>query len=186
MALKSAIKAILLLCTLTCIAACGNNGCLDNQSAIPLAGFYSADTDLPIGLNVLEIHGIGAPNDTLLVSSGRSVQQVYLPFRSTMPSVAWCLHYTQSNLSDPAFNDTIDFTYTTQPYFVSEECGASFRYHITNMRYTTHLVDSVAITDSLITNIDTERIKIFFRTTQGPEEPEEPDSSDSSDSPPTE
>ena len=177
MALKSAAKTVFLLCALALFAACGGNGCLDNQSAIPLAGFYSAETGQQIGISSLEIHGIGAPGDTLLVTSGATVQQVYLPMRSSKTSTAWCLHYTQGDLADPAFNDTIEFTYNTLPYFVSEECGASFRYHITQLRYTRHLIDSVAVTDSLVTNIDTERIQIFFRTA------EEPDDSDSPENP---
>ncbi len=48
-----------------------------------------------------------------------------------------------------------------------------YRYYITEMTHTTHLIDSVAITDSLVTNLDVERIKIFFRTANPDEEEEE-------------
>lgn len=39
-----------------------------------------------------------------------------------------------------------------------------YHYLITSFTYTRHLIDSVAVTDSLITNIDIESIQIFFRT----------------------
>ena len=41
-----------------------------------------------------------------------------------------------------------------------------FVYDITAVDYTRHIVDSVAITDSLVNNFDMERIKIFFRTSE--------------------
>ena len=42
-----------------------------------------------------------------------------------------------------------------------------YRFRITDVVYTRHLIDSVGVTDSLITNIDFQRIKIFMRTSQG-------------------
>lgn len=152
------------------LAACNTSGCLDNQSAIPLAGLYSSETGAQISLSIIEISGVDAPNDSVLVTSGTAVQQVYLPMRSTADATSWCLHYTQDNISDPSMNDTVTFGYKSQPYFASEECGASYRYHIESVRYSTHLLDSVVVADSLITNADIERIRIYFRTAQ-PDEP---------------
>ena len=48
-----------------------------------------------------------------------------------------------------------------------------YHYLITDYAYTTHLIDSVAVTDSLITNIDHETIQIFFRTAE-PSQPDDP------------
>ena len=39
-----------------------------------------------------------------------------------------------------------------------------YRYTITRLSYTQHLIDSVAVTDSLVTNTDIKRLKIYFRT----------------------
>lgn len=39
-----------------------------------------------------------------------------------------------------------------------------FRYIITSYTYTKHLIDSVGLVDSVITNVDRERIRIYFRT----------------------
>lgn len=144
-------------------ASCSNDGCLDNQSAIPLAGIYSSTSGDAITLSGVQIMGVGAPDDSLLVASG-AIRQVYLPMRSTASVTRWCFHYTQEGLDDESLNDYISFTYTSEPYFASEECGAMYRYHITAVEHTCNLLDSVVVTDSIITNTDIERIRLYFRT----------------------
>lgn len=168
-------SAAYLIAPLLLSAACNSAGCLDNQSAVPLARFYSSATKKPITLSGLEISGVDAPNDSVLITPDKSIGSVNLPMRSTKETTAWCFHYTQEGLDDPSLNDTISFRYTSEPFFASEECGAMYYYRITEMENTFHLVDSVVILDSLITNVDSTRIQIFFRTTEEPEPDPEPD-----------
>ncbi|MDE6853889.1 MAG: hypothetical protein K2J38_02420 [Muribaculaceae bacterium] len=156
--------AVLLAGLLAAAASCNTDGCLDNQSSIPLAGFYSSETSASISLNILQVHGVGAPGDSVLLRPGTAVSSVYLPMRSTHSSVQWCFHYEQGDLADPAYNDTITFDYTSRPYFASEECGAMYEYTIDRTTVTNHLIDSVVVTEPVITNTDVERIRIYFRT----------------------
>ncbi len=172
--MKAFAKILLFFGICVGVFSCNTSGCLDNQSAIPLAGLYSSETGQSISLNIIEISGVGAPGDSVLVAAGTAVQQVYLPMRSTVDETSWCIHYTQENLSDPALNDTVTFGYESQPYFASEECGASYRYYINSVKCTTHLLDSVVLADSLITNADIERIRLYFKTAV-PDEPEIPE-----------
>ncbi len=157
--------SVLMLAVAMAIAMTGCNtaGCTDNQNSLPLAGFYDASTGAAVSLDSLEIHGIGAPGDSMLYTPGRPISEAYLPFRSTAPSSAFCFHYCNKALSDPALNDTLTFDYTATPYFAGEECGAMYRYHIHRLGYTTHLIDSVAIEDSLITNQAVQQIHIYFK-----------------------
>lgn len=155
------------------LAGCNTTGCLDNQSSIPLAGFYSSATGQQISISTLEITGVGVPNDSILVTAGTVVNSVYLPMRSTKNTTAWCFHYTQEGISEPEFNDTIEFTYTSEPFFASEECGAMYRYRIRQCKSTVHLLDSVVIVDSLITNVNIEQIRIYVRTVDTPPETEQ-------------
>ena len=154
--------------------ACSNDGCLDNKSSLPKASFYSSATGKNITLSRMMISGVGAPGDSVLVGPDQSVSELYLPMRSTQSSTSWCFSYKSEGLDFEELNDTVTFDYETQPYFVSDECGAIFRYLITRSSNTTHLIDSVVVVDSLITNVDMVRIKIFFRTAEEPENPEEP------------
>ncbi len=144
------------------MAGCNTLGCLDNGSSLPLAGFFAPDGQI-IQLDSLAIGGVGAPNDSLLITPGTKVSEVYLPLRSTASSTSYVIHYAYRELDADIYNDTITLDYTSIPYFVSEECGAMYYYHIDRMGYTTHLIESIELTDSLITNVDQQRIKIYMR-----------------------
>lgn len=145
------------------LCSCSTDGCTENQSSIPLAGFYAIETGEAIAINQVEIYGIGATGDSIL-NGFAATQQVYLPLRSTQTNTAFCFHYTQFGDSITAYNDTIWVEYEPTRYFVSEECGAMFQYKITSLRHTDVIIDSIALIDPEITNIDVERIKIFFKT----------------------
>lgn len=146
------------------LSACNTSGCLENRSSVPLAGFYAADSaGSSISLDSLQITGLGMPESDPLVKAGTRTGSVYLPMRATEPSATWLFAYKWRDLDFPELVDTIAFHYTSDPYFSSVECGVIFKYRITRLDYTTHLIDSVALADSLITNTDVERIRIYFR-----------------------
>lgn len=139
---------------------CNSGSCYDNGNSIPLAEYRSSQTGKSVVLSGIQISGIGAPGDSVLQSYEKSTSQVYLPMRSTAQSVAWLLKY--KDFDDVA--DTVSFTYTSEPYFASEECGAMYRYNITQVRATANVLDSVVVLDSLITNVDIVRIALYFNT----------------------
>lgn len=163
------IIPLVLLCG--AIAGCNTTGCLDNGSAIPLAGFYSSGTGGSIGLDSLTIIGLEAPGDSALLRPGKAASSIYLPMRPVAPSTTWVIAYAYKAFDYEWYNDTVTFDYESIPYFASEECGAMYCYNINNVRCTHHLIDSVALTDPLVTNVDIETIKIYFRTAT--EEPQE-------------
>lgn len=165
---------------LVIITACNTNGCLDNQSALPLAGMYSSSTGSQITIGNIEISGVGAPGDSVLVENGTSVSEIYLPMRSTKQQTSWRIRYFQEGLE--GLEDIITFNYQSEPHFVSEECGAMYFYRITDYNYTTNLIDSVTVTDSLITNVESKRIRIYFRTSEA-NEPDTPDTPETPDTP---
>ena len=151
------------------LTSCSTSGCLENQSALPKALFYTASvsesgdvTDRIVSIDSIQVWGVGSPGDSLLVDGRAS--STYLPLRSSASSVRFCFHYTQRNLSSSALNDTLTLTYTSDPRFISEECGAMYFYTVTSLSSTRHLIDSVRLTDSLVTNFDKETLRIYFRT----------------------
>lgn len=145
------------------LASCNTTGCTENRNAVPLASFLDATTDKAISLDSIEITGVGQPNDSVLSAPGRAVSQVYLPMRPTHDDVAWCFAYKWKGLDIEEFNDTITFSYTSLPFFASADCGAYYKYQITEMTYTDHLIHHVEVIDSLITNIDKVYVNIYFR-----------------------
>lgn len=150
------------------IVGCSSSGCLDNGSALPLAGFYSSTTMEAITLDSIEIAGMDAPNDSVLMKPGKH-SQVYLPMDPAADEVTWFITYKYKALEEHSITDAITMHYRAFPYFASEACGAMYAYRVTGVEYSGFLIDSVAIVDSLFTNTERERIKIFFRTSEAGE-----------------
>ena len=158
----NALKALLITVLAALAYGCSTDGCTDLRSSIPKAGFYSSANARKISLDSLQIAGIGA--------AGTSQSEVYLPMRSAQTSTAWCLSYKWKATDFPQLNDTITFQYTAQPYFASAECGAMYRYTITAVRHTNHIIDSVKVVQPYVTNIGEPNLTIYFRTEGGGEE----------------
>lgn len=158
--------AVVLAAVGSVLAGCNTTGCSDNRSSIPLAGFYSASSRSAIALDSLEIGGIGAPGDSLLLAAGEQATDVYLPLRANRDEVIYEIRYAWRELAEAGVSDQIIFNYQTIPYFASEECGAMYRYRITKVEYSRNILDSVAVTapDSVITNLNVETLQLFFRT----------------------
>lgn len=161
------------LLAVTLHTGCNSTGCTENQNSVPLAGFYSMSTGDAISVDSLAIGGVGAPNDSLLIGPSERASQVYLPLRSTETSTTFVIKYMQKALAQYGLEDRITFYYESSPWFASEECGAMYHYRITRVSHTSQLLDSVGISDSLITNIERETIGLYFRTSD-PDDPEEP------------
>ena len=162
---KILTRIMLTIVAATALVACNTTGCIDNGSSLPLAGFYSSSTKSKITINSLTIGGVGAKNDSLIINK-ESASQAYLPFRADRDHVEYFIRYGQEGIDDDEHNDTIRFNYESFPYFASEECGAMFRYRIKSESHTSKFIESVEIVDSLVTNVDLERIHIFFRTVE--------------------
>lgn len=141
------------------VAACNTSGCNDNRSSLLLAGFYSSASQKAVRVHDVEIGGVGAPADSLLVEASESVSEVYLPLRHTATSTSFFIRPAEATVAD-----TITLGYTSEPYFASEECGAMYRYRLRSVEHTRHRIDSVGVLDSLINNVDMQKMRIFIIT----------------------
>lgn len=154
------------------LTGCNAVGCTENQNSVPLAGFYSMSTDEAIAVDSLAISGEDAPNDSLLVGPSERASEVYLPLRATSTATTFVIKYMQKALAAYNFEDRITFYYESIPWFASEDCGAMYHYRITRVAHTMQLLDSIGISDSLVTNLERQTIKLYFRTSD-PDEPAE-------------
>lgn len=157
------IIAVTFTAIVVALTSCNTTGCLDNRSSIPLADFYSSTTNKSIATDSIEVGGVGAPGDSLLIGVGDRASQVYLPLRSDASMTAFYIAYKWKGMT-PAHNDTLKIYYTSYPYFASEECGAMYRYRITAIEHTSVLLDSVAVLDSLVTNLEVSMMRLYFPT----------------------
>ncbi len=155
--------ALLPLLLAALLASCSGDGCTNNRNSIPLAGFYDYASREPVAVSGLAIAGVGAPNDSLLLDPSTSSHQVYLPFRGAQKS-------TQFTFSSGGFADVVTFNYDSYPFFAGEECGVMWRYRITSVSHAGFIIDSIAVTDSLITNMERERIMFFITVAESDQE----------------
>ncbi len=156
-------KLLIAIASFIAFTACNTTGCLDNRSSIPIIQFYSSNEDVAISVDSIAIGGVGAPGDSLIVSPTTGTKEVYLPLRSFENSTSFFIAYCWKGMND-TFNDTITFDYQSLPYFASEECGAMYLYTINKVSYTTHLIDSVVMLDTLITNSLIPTVRIYYQT----------------------
>lgn len=143
-------------------AACTSTGCLENGSAIPLARMCDSATGQTLTLDSLRIYGLGAPADSSLTSAADQVSEVYLPVNPAATTTAWVIEYRRKALL--GLSDTVAMTYEAIPYLASDDCGAMYAYRVKSLAATTHLIDSIELTETLITNAESPSIRIYFRT----------------------
>lgn len=159
MRLPNVYKLTALLAIAGVLNSCSGDGCTNNRNSLPLAGFYDYETREPVNVSNLSVGGLGAPGDSLLLDPATSSHQVYLPFRGDED-------LTSFEFQDGYVSDELTFHYDSYPYFDGEECGAMWRYRITDFEFNGTIIDSIAVTDPLITNIERERIMIFVSNYQ--------------------
>lgn len=172
-------KLLNLITVFLLLTSCSSTGCLENQSSLPLAGFYSSRTQEGIAIDSLQVWGVDAPGDSMLVDG--MARNTYLPLRSSVEVASFCFHYEQKELSSPLLNDTITVSYSSQPRFVSEECGAMYFYEIKSLQHTYHLIDSVVVVQPEVNNIDRETLRIYFRTAEPADDGDEDDDTTDTD-----
>ena len=157
--------AILMTLILVSTFGCSTNECYDDQNSLPLAGFYSSqDPTQAISIDSVSILGLGAPGDSILQDSVRTLSQVYLPFRIDQPQTIYEIKYLGGLAGLFRMADTITFNYDIVPMFVSSACGAVYYYKMTSIETTHYFIDSVACPGDVITNANIENLKIYFRT----------------------
>lgn len=145
-------------------SSCNTGGCTELKSAIPRADFYSSSTGRTITVDSLAIIGIGAPGDSTLYSPSSHNSMVYLPMPPEASTVSWRFAYMPVELAKYDVADTITLDFDRYPWFAGVECGAMYKYRITNLRYTRYVIDSIAIPDSTVINVEKANLNIYFRT----------------------
>lgn len=159
-----AIALVLCAAVSLTLGSCDTGGCTELRSAVPRADFFSSADNNKITLDSLEITGVGVPGDSLLYDAKQRLSQVYLPMPPLADAVQWRIAYAARQFAEIGLADTISLRYDRTPWFAGEECGAMYKYRITDLAYTTALIDSVVIADSLVINVDQATLSIYFRT----------------------
>jgi len=150
------------LCAAAGFQSCNTAGCTELRSATPRADFYSTFTEKELTVDSLIITGIGARGDSALLVPGEKARTVYLPMRAGQNTVSWKIEYAWKAYAEEGIADTLTIDYDRIEWFAGEECGAMFKYHIRQIDFTRNLIDSIAIPDSMVINVDRPTYEIYF------------------------
>lgn len=172
---KRILPSLIFMAVALLLAACSASGCYENHSAIPLAAFYSESDNKAISISNIEIGGVDAPDDSLLVKSGDAASEVYLPFRFNRDELTFFIRYMDGETVTS--EDYVTFKYRAIPFFAGEACGALYNYRIEEVTHTDNVLKKVELADEIITNINRVYIRFYFQTSAEGEDdpnPEEP------------
>lgn len=118
--------------------------------ALVRATIWNSSTEAELSSKV-SIHGIGYDNYWVKDST---IQKILLPLSPTDTS-----NYV---FSFDSYTDTIIFIHTKKLKYESMETGLYYEYQLKSVDYTKNRLDSVEITDSLVTTIWNENIKLYL------------------------
>lgn len=157
------------------LAACSKDECLENKTTLPKAAFYdSAFPDSKLKLDSTAIYAQGAPKGDFILDSLKSAAGVTIPFDLEANKTVFVVEYARQELRKAGVKDYITLQYSRTPYFVSSACGVSYRLMVEDCTYTRNLIDSVTVPVPLISNVDSQNIRIYFRVAHPePAEPED-------------
>lgn len=157
---------IIALAAAACLCSCtqDRDPCLEPTTALMHIGCYRIADTGTAALDTL------LPNVNLYADSNgyhkywyyglKSVSKLSLLLSSTTDSNTWFLQ------PDSATNilDTLQFRYTRSLQFLSNGCGYTYFFNLTDVTSTHHLIDSIQITNREV-NLNanaTEHLKIYF------------------------
>lgn len=169
--MRKIIPLILLIgCVIGIICSCTeDDDCSGNVRRMLTANILtviSTDTarwETPYTLDVLNVYAYGT--DSVIINDDQDVKTLSLPLRfnveETIMVFSYMLH-SEDTLPQRYDKDTIVFRHHNTPYFLTLDCNFVVKQELTDLQYTTHVLDSIVIVNPTASNNGTENIKIYY------------------------
>lgn len=97
--------------------------------------------------------------DSILLNKVKAINHITLPLNYVEKETTFILKYNRF------VYDTLWVEHENYPHFISMDCGISMFYHLKNVKYTTNLIDSIALRNPDIDDNEKENFQIFYTTT---------------------
>lgn len=123
----------------------------------------SAQWETPYTLDVLNIYAFGT--DSIIDNDDTNVSSLSLPLRTNVEETTLVFSYVLRSEDTSPQNydkDTIVFRHENTPYFLTLDCNFVVKQRLTDLQYTTHVLDSIVIVNPTASNDGTENIKIYY------------------------
>jgi len=118
------------------------------------ASFYQTGTGKMKPPDSLTVYGIGKENDTIYKKAA-NVQPALFPFDAGENRCGFMVRIN-------GVTDTMFVWYESYPHLISRECGITFYHTLDSVVATKNLVDTVIISNSKISTVNEENIRIFY------------------------
>ena len=137
------------------LLSCTPGSCFEETESFLKVSFYDSTTKKLQAPDSLTIYGINMGTNTLYNKTTK-VQPALLPLNSAAESCSFVIIIN-------GITDTLEFRYTNHPQLVSKECGYTFYHVIDTPAFTTNNISYIYLARNLITNVNEENIRIFFK-----------------------
>lgn len=141
------------------------SSCLKNEICSPVlielqAGIYTFEEKdglidtIPASINIDTLSGLFMGGNYLLLDE-KDIELLSLPLNNSINESSYIFSFGE-------IKDTIHFTYDKQVLFNSVKCGVSYTYTITNIDFSTNLLQDIILINPEIDVISTENIQLVF------------------------
>lgn len=139
------------------LVSCTPGSCFEDTKSYLKATFYIKINDNESKSNppdTLTLRGLN--RDSVIYNKALKVQPALFELNASSSKAAFIITIN-------GVTDTIEFSYSSYPHFISKECGYTFYHQLENAPvYTLHAIDSVYVANKTITNLNVENIRIFY------------------------
>lgn len=149
--------------SLLLLAACTSIDCPVQNSVYTKYGLYKADGTPDTLRDTLTVYiARQDKTDSVLVNCNVNTTKLDLPISYSAPEDT--LYLAMKDTFNVMRFDTIHVAKTNYPHFESVDCNMSFFHDITGVRYSRHVIDSIAINKSSV-NYDssTEHFHVYLK-----------------------
>lgn len=137
------------------ICSCAPEACLDETEAFLKASFYISLTSKKESPDSLTLYGINH-DSVKIYNKAQGVQPALFPLDNSADNSVFIIKINGTF-------DTIGFSYSNRPHFISKECGYAMFHNLADTPYyTRHAIRKIYVSGRNITNANEENIRIFY------------------------
>ncbi len=152
--LISAVLSLIITGASVLIFSCTPQACFEETNSFVKASLYDNTTKKQKAADSLTVYGLNR-DSVKIYNKARGIQPVLFPLDISTGS---CTFIVRIN----GIDDTITFTYSSYPHFISKECGYTFFHNIDTPVYTTNNIDYIYVGLKNITTDNVENLRIFY------------------------
>ena len=136
------------------ILSCTPGSCFEETEALVKASMYESSTGKLAAPDSVTLFGIDKAADKIY-NKNPGVKQALLPLDPVHENCSFIIRIN-------GITDTLTFTYTSYPHFISKECGYTYYFTIDQPLATDNIIDRIIITKRTITHKSEENLRIYY------------------------